>query len=58
MAKEGDVQAQYEVCLCYLNGVGVEKNRTTAEIWMKKGRKRLLHTNRATTATNISGERE
>ena len=36
-AKQGETKAQYKLGLCYLNGVGVEKNRTTAEIWMKKG---------------------
>ena len=36
-AKQGETKAQYKLGLCYLNGIGVEKNRTTAEIWMKKG---------------------
>lgn len=36
-AKQGETKAQYRLGECYLNGIGVEKNRTTAESWMKKG---------------------
>ena len=36
-AKLGEAKAQYQLGLCYLNGIGVEKNRATAESWMKKG---------------------
>ncbi len=36
-AKQGEAKAQYQLGLCYLHGVGVDKNRATAEGWMKKG---------------------
>jgi TPR repeat protein/signal transduction histidine kinase len=35
-ANEGDVQAQFDLALCYLNGTGIEKNEELAFNWHKK----------------------